>query len=107
MKRNMPSYITALSDNNFDILEDIIINKYQKFIQLYCLISAYSDWITSLSYKETKHDVLKVDITIAKLKLDDVLSEINENILDNSNILVWKEKKVIHIEITKDESVVS
>ena len=93
----MPEYVLALSDADYDILEEIFTEKYQKFVQLYWLICKYSDYITSLSYKETKKEVLKVDLTLAKLKVSKVLEDMNSEILD--------EKKVIHIEITKDESV--
>ena len=107
MKKSMPEYIAALSDNDYDILEEIFTDKYQKFVQLYWLICRYSDYISSLSYKVTKKDVLKVDLTLAKLKVSKVLDEMNSEISDDSNILVWNEKKIIHIEITKDESVAS
>lgn len=105
MKKSMPEYVLALSDGDYDILEEIFTEKYQKFVQLYWLICKYSDYITSLSYKETKKEVLKVDLTLAKLKVSKVLEDMNSEILDDDDILVWNEKKVIHIEITKDESV--
>ncbi len=105
MKKSMSEYVTALSDNNFDILEEIFTNKYRKFVQLYWLINGYSDYITSLSYKETKKEILKVDLTLTKLKVNNVMEELSKSIPDDSDILIWNEKKIIHIEITKNESV--
>ena len=105
MKKSTSEYVTALSDDNFEILEDIFTNKYRKFVQLYWLISGYSDYISSLSYKETKKEVLKVDLTLAKLKVDKVMEELSEAINDDSCILIWNDKKIIHIEITRNESV--
>lgn len=105
MKKSMPEFITALSDNNFDVLEEIFLDKFLKFSQLYWLLKDYSDYITSLSYKETKKDKLKVEVTFAKLKMDKILSELNESISeDANNILIWNNKKILHIEITRDES---
>jgi hypothetical protein len=107
MKKSMPEFITALSDNNFEVLEEIIEDKYTQFSQLYWLIKAYSDYITSLSYKVTKKEKLKVEMTVTKLNINKVLEEMQKNIPDNSDILIWNNKRIIHIEITKDEDSVA
>ena len=33
----MPAYITELSGNDFEVLEEIFVDKYNKFIHLYWL----------------------------------------------------------------------
>lgn len=101
MKKSMPEYLSALSDNNFEVLEEIIDEKFNEFRQLYWLISDYSDYITSLSYKERKNDSLKVDLTLTKLKIDKVMQQLSEAVQDDARVLIRNEKKVIHIEIRK------
>ena len=44
----MPAYITELSDNDFEVLEEIFIEKYNKFIHLYWLLKEYSENISLL-----------------------------------------------------------
>lgn len=105
MKKSMPEYISALSDNNYEILEEIMEKKFHKFRQLYWLIKDYSDYTSSLSYKVTKHDVLKVDMTLEKLKVEKVMEKLSDSIPDGANILIWNDKKVIHIEISKNEEI--
>ena len=48
MKKSMPAYVAALSEESFSILEEIFEDKYQKFIEFYWLIREYSDFITKL-----------------------------------------------------------
>ena len=38
MKASLNTYISNLSDNKLDILKEIILNKYKKFIKFYWLI---------------------------------------------------------------------
>lgn len=105
MKKSMPEYIATLSDNDFEILEEIFEDKYKKFLDVYWLIRDYSDYITTLKYKKTKKDILKIEFTITKLSVNKVMEGINSNIKSGSNILVTNDGKTIKIEITKDESV--
>ena len=105
MKKSMPEYIKALSDDKFEILQEIFENKYFKFLQLYWLIRQYSDYISSLKYKSTKKDKLKINMTLNELDIEEVMNDLRIDIEDKDNILVWNEENIIHIEITKDESV--
>ena len=105
MKKSMPEYIATLSDNDFEILEEIFEDKYKKFLDLYWLIRDFSDYITSLKYKKTKKDILKIEFTITKIKVSDVLEKINSNINSDSGILVTNEGKIIKVEIIRDETV--
>lgn len=105
MKKNMPEYITTLSDNNYEILEEIFEDKYHKFTQLYWLLKEYSDSITSLKYKSTDKDVLKIHMTVEGLDNDEVVDEIRNNIGEDCNVDIWNDGDIIHIKITKDEDV--
>lgn len=107
MKKSMPEYIATLSDNDFDILEEIFLDKYDKFLNVYWLIRDYSDYITTLKYKKTSKETLKIEFTVTKLSVDKVINEINSNIKSDSNVEVSKDSKIIKIKITKDESVSS
>lgn len=101
----------ALSDDDYEILEELFTEKYRKCMEVYWLIRDYSDYITTLRYKKTKKDILKITMTLAKIKSETVLNELSTKLEDNDNILnnvlIWNEKKVIHIEIQKDESELS
>ena len=59
MKQNMPEYITVLSNNNYDVFEEIFLDKYEKFIELFWLIKNFSDNTKTLKYKTTKKNILK------------------------------------------------
>lgn len=107
MKKSMPDYITALSEDEFEILEEIFLDKYGKFVYLFWLIKDYSDDIISLNYKKTDKDILEIEFTLDKLKVKKVIKEINSNIKSDSNVLVTNKNKCINIQITKDESVSS
>ena len=74
---------------------------------MYWLLKDYSDYIVSLKYKKTKKEILKIELVIAKLKIDKVLNEINSNITKKltKNILVSNDGNVIKIEISENESV--
>ena len=54
----MPAYITELSDNDFEVLEEIFIEKYNKFIHLYWLLKEYSENISQLQYNSSSKDEL-------------------------------------------------
>lgn len=101
MKKSIPEYIKVLSGNDFDVLEEIFIDKYSQILDLYWLISDYSDFVVSMKYKKTKKDVLKIELVLAKISVNKVLEDISESICEHDNVVVWNEKKVIHIEISK------
>jgi hypothetical protein len=103
MKKTMTEYISALSTNSFDILESIIEKKYQKFITLYWMLKDYSDNIFSLKYKDTKDQVLKIEVELSGIDIDKVMSDLHDSISDDCSVLIYNEKKKIHIEITKEE----
>lgn len=105
MKKTVPAYITALSNDDMEILEDIFYHKYKKFMELFWLIKDYSDYTKSITYKKTKKDVLKIELVLAHLDTEKVMEEIQSNISKRSDVLIWNNNKIIHIEIKKHESV--
>lgn len=104
MKKTMPDFLTALSDNDYEVFEELFTKKYRKFVKLFKLINKYADYITNLKYKKSSDDELKISMTVAKIDTDQIISEMEESVPDDDEILIWNEKKVIHIEIKLDES---
>lgn len=103
MHSSMPAYITELSDNDFDILEEIFIDKYQKFIQLYWLLKEYSDNIARLQYNNSDKNELNISMKVVNIKPDVIISELSENIDDGDDITIYNNKKIIQICIKDSE----
>lgn len=104
MKKNIPTFINELSDNKFEVLEDIFENKFFKFRKLYWALCDYSEYITSLKYNETSSDTLSVKVKcIEDGNTKDVINEITSCINDEC-ITVSKNKNGLTIEIMLDES---
>lgn len=100
MKATLPDYAMVLSENAYDILEEIFENKYRQFIRLFWLIKDYSDHISSLSYKTTsKKNTLKIELTVEKIKPEDVMDGIQSLITPNDDILLTNKGKLIRISI--------
>lgn len=103
MKKTMSNYITTLSDNDFSVLEDIIVYKYKKFIELYWLLKSYSDYISILKYVEAPEDVLKIEVSLSGIDIEKVLKKLQKKIEDSDTILISNNSKKIFIEIDKSE----
>lgn len=103
MKKSMPAYVAALSEDSFNILEEIFEDKYQKFIEFYWLIREYSDFITKLKYKKTKKEILKISIRLEGIDIDNVYDDLIDQISERDNIEITKSDEEIHLEIHKDE----
>lgn len=100
MKRNMPEYISVLSDNNYEIFEEIFNDKYKNFIEMYWLIRNFSDNTKSLKYKTTKKNILKIELVVENIDTKKVLSSIKKKIKDKNNINVEiKDDDIIKMEI--------
>lgn len=84
MKEDLIEYICALSDNKPEVLEQIIDNKYRKFMKFFKLVRRYSDDIVKLKYNEsTDEDVLDVTITMS----GNVKKDLREDIVDELETL--------------------
>ena len=104
MKKSMTEYISLLSEDDFEILEEIFEDKYKKFVSIYWMLCDYSEYITSLKYKKTKKDTLKIEVTLSS-NIDKLINNINSKISDDNLISVDKEDdNVIRIKIVKEES---
>lgn len=104
MKKAMVAFMKALAEDDYQILEEIIESKYEKFTELYWVLKDYSDYIAYMKYKTTSKDILKIELKISGVDVETVLDGIQSSISDSDGILIWNAKKRIHIEITKDES---
>ena len=54
MLQTMPSYICAMSEGDIDVLEEIFIDKYFEFIDLYWMLRDYSEDISTITYDKKK-----------------------------------------------------
>lgn len=103
MKQNMPEYITVLSNNNYDVFEEIFLDKYEKFIELFWLIKNFSDNTKTLKYKTTKKNILKIELVVENISAKEVLSSIKKKIKGRDNIKAVLKNDVINIEICSEE----
>ena len=100
MERNIPSYAIALAENNLDILEDIITNRYVEFIDFYWMLRDYTEYIQHLKMKERKSG-LKISISLFNLDLDDVENSLRNNIPEKSNCEIEREDDMFIITLYK------
>ena len=103
MKQNMPEYITVLSNNNYDVFEEIFLDEYEKFIELFWLIKNFSDNTKTLKYKTTKKNILKIELVVENISAKEVLSSIKKKIKGRDNIKAVLKNDVINIEICSEE----
>jgi len=106
MKKSMTNYLYALSEDDMDVLYEIIAMKYRKFIRLYWLLKDFSDNIIKLKYKEkTELNVLKIVVVFSNIDVDKICKKLNSNLDDSDNITIESTKNEINIKILKDETV--
>ena len=106
MKKSMTNYLYALSEDDMDVLYEIIAMKYRKFIRLYWLLKDFSDNIIKLKYKEkTELNVLKIVVVFSNIDVDKICKKLNSNLDDSDNITIESTKNEISIKILKDETV--
>ena len=102
----MTNYLYALSEDDMDVLYEIIAMKYRKFIRLYWLLKDFSDNIIKLKYKEkTELNVLKIVVVFSNIDVDKICKKLNSNLDDSDNITIESTKNEINIKILKDETV--
>jgi hypothetical protein len=101
----MTNYLYALSEDDMDVLYEIIAMKYRKFIRLYWLLKDFSDNIIKLKYKEkTELNVLKIVVVFSNIDVDKICKKLNSNLDDSDNITIESTKNEINIKILKDET---
>lgn len=105
MKKSMTNYLYALSEDDMDVLYEIIAMKYRKFIRLYWLLKDFSDNIIKLKYKEkTDLNVLKIVVVFSNIDVDKICKKLTSNLDDSDNITIESTKNEINIKILKDEA---
>lgn len=80
MKKSLTDYATALSGSDFDVLEEIINDKFLKFRKFFKLLKPYTDDVKEIKYVvDDDKDVLRAEITFKKkVSLDDKKELISE-----------------------------
>lgn len=105
MKKSMTNYLYALSEDDMDVLYEIIAMKYRKFIRLYWLLKDFSDNIIKLKYKEkTELNVLKIVVVFSNIDVDKICKKLTSSLDDSDNITIESTKNEINIKILKDEA---
>lgn len=108
MNRTIPAYINTLSGDNFEILEELFLHKYRKFMIIYHMIDKYSDSISTLKYKNRDKNILDIDMCLdednVSVIMDDILSASQKY---DEEIYISTDENIIHIKIIKNESVPS
>lgn len=83
MKESLIDYATSLSNQNIDVLEDLIIKKYRKFIKFFHLIRDFTPSIKKMEYDFADKETLSITITFTKsIKLDtkkDLISDMEKS----------------------------
>lgn len=105
MHKDIPSYMKALSGNDFELFESLISNKYKKFIKFYRLVENISEQIMSLHYNFTSDDVLDVSIAFhSNVDIAKIVMEIEKRIDSKKyecNIVTDKQNIEISISLTE------
>lgn len=66
--KSIDNFFIGLSNNDFDSLEEIIIDKYFELRDLYFIIKEYDSWFNNINYNNGK----KLSITL------DIVSDVNK-----------------------------
>lgn len=104
MAKSMTEQVIELSDNDFDKLEEIFLDKYQKFIQLYWLLYGWDALIDQLIYNDSEASVLVVDVELSSdAKPAEQMKKIKSAIKEMDNVTCSRKKNRIRIEISKEE----
>ena len=103
MHNSMPAYITELSDNDFEVLEEIFVDKYNKFIHLYWLLKEYSENISELQYNSSSKDELNISVKVVNIKPSTFMEELSDSIDNSEAITIWNNKRLIQICIKDKE----
>lgn len=80
MKKCAPEYMSALSRNDLDTIEEIIDYKYRKFLIMYRLLKEFSSNISSIQYNKTSLNILEVDVKFAGIDIKHVLKKVEKRV---------------------------
>ena len=99
MKKSLTDYISALTGTSTEMFEDLIGNKFRKFLKFFEIVKDYSEYIKKLDYEVSDKDALIVKIEFTKdVSLDDKKDLISE--MKESGYSIEKSKlKSKHLEL--------
>ena len=100
MERNIPSYASTLAENNLEVLEDIISNRYIEFIDFYWMLREYTEFISSIKLKEKKEG-LKIGIKFSRINSKDVEENLKNTIIKKSICKIERDGKELIIHLFK------
>lgn len=104
MKADMIEYIKALSDKNYDLLEEIVVKKYKKFINFFELVRDYGDDIINLKYNLSDDNILDVTITMKTNVKKSIKKEMVEELEKIGYIInIEVKKRKLNVKITYNE----
>lgn len=106
MKASLVEYICALSDNNSDVIDEIVSKKYRKFKSFFELVREYSDEIVHLKYNLSDKNVLDVVITMKGNVKKDVNLDIRKDLIKSGySVDAEIKKRKMFIKLTYDEHI--
>ena len=105
MKKSMINYISVITEEDYDILEDIISNKYKKFVTLYWILREFSSYIAMLQYKKSSPDTLNILIRFAGKDVNKIINGLSHNISNQGNVFINRfDDGLIQLIVEADES---
>lgn len=104
MKPDLVEYICALSNNQLEIVDEILVKKYKKFISFFELIRDYGDDITDLIYNLSDVNTLDVTITMRGKVKKDISDEMKTDLeAMGYQVTSGIKKSSLHITLVYDE----
>ena len=105
MKATLTEFISVLSKKNRKTLEDLLANKYRKFIKFFYLMKDYTDNIEKLKYNFSSKEILNIDIIFSKKVDVDLKKKLLDIMEENGYLIEYKiDDKKMKMVITYDES---
>ena len=105
MKKSMIDYISVLTEEDYDTLEDIIANKYKKFVTLYWILREFSSYIAMLQYKKSSPETMNIQIRFAGTDVLKLIKLLESEVSKYDNVLMDKyDGGIVNLLIEKDEA---
>lgn len=104
MKKSMIDYISVLTEDDYDTLEDIIANKYKKFVTLYWILREFSSYIAMLQYKKSSPETMNIQIRFAGTDVIKLIRLLESEVSKFDNVFMDKfDGGLVNLMIEKDE----
>ena len=100
MKQNMPSYIANMAKGDLYVLEEIINDKYEEFVNCYWALKEYSKNVVSIEYFKRKRSSLTIAVVLKDIDYNEVVEKLSSyehckirtEITDNGLVITMKKK---------------